>query len=69
MKTLVTLKEFNKLKVIVDTLIQNQTKIMNQVVDVHKELKQTIELLHATNKNLEIQMSMKRLSDSDLSAA
>ena len=62
MKKMVSQKEFNEMKHAVITLAENQSKIMSQVMEVHKELKQTIELLHNTNKTLEIQMDMKRLS-------
>ena len=58
----VSQNEFNKLKKIVIALSENQSKIMNQIIEVEKELKDTIELLHATNENLELQINMNKLS-------
>ena len=66
-KKTVDVEEFNKVKQMVHTIAENQTKIMRQIVDVQKELKQTIDLLHATNENLEIQMSINKMKGPVLS--
>ncbi len=65
----IDVEEFNKIKQMVHTIAENQTKLMKQITDVRKELKQTIDLLSATNEDLRLHEDIKKLLNSDLNAS
>lgn len=67
-KKTVSQAEFKKFKSMVMVLAGNQSKIMEQVNSVQKELRQTIDLLQSTNEMLKLQMDVKKFS-SDLNAS